>query len=151
MRSWEPSVMVLALLEIPPRKGKKNSLEGLLAGYSTDSWSRLLFTLANMTKAPLHQLHKPCFIYFPSKKNLCASLLKLAGLRKSASWPLFWRNETTISCEWEGSVCASSSCLQYLSGGEQDDTSCRELPFNHGTWVWWQNSFEQDLYAGTQN
>lgn len=125
---------------------------GELAGrHCTDSWSRLGFALAGVTKAPLLLPHKPCSVCFPRKKNACASLLKPASLRKSTGWPLSWRNETMSCWEERGQSVLPAHACSVCQDEEQHDTSCRELPFNHGTRARWRSSSEWDLYTGTQN
>ena len=91
------------------------------------------------------------FTFLLRRISVCTSPLKLAGLSKTTGWPLSWGNETTNFCGWEGPACVSSSHRQCLAGWR---TRCYVPPgafFSHGAWARWQNSFERDLYTGTQN
>lgn len=153
MRSCDPWVMVLVLFEMPPQKKFKQkirSLEKLPAGHSTASQPPVWFTPASaLAKAPLLLFHKPCLIYFLSKKNLCTSF-KLTRLSKTTSRPLSWGSKTTNFWGYEGLAHVSGS--QHLARWR---TGCYILQgdsFNCAAWARWQKcSWVRDLYTGIQN
>lgn len=113
--------MVLALFEMPLKKKKKLNRKSKVwricqQGIPLPPSPRCdLHQLALWLKAPLLLFHKPCLIYFLSKKNLCAAF-KLTRLSKTTSWPLSWGSKTTKFWGCEGPARVSGSQQQHLAG-----------------------------------